>query len=141
MATLILLIFTLVFSLSTVAQPQKATIPTADKKGSKDNPLLKRYEGSFIVSQDEKSFAEFELPLSKLERVPGKKSGNNNNAYEPQNKKSLEGKYTRLIYLPENRSPLSVAQLSGRNQGKGGRYFSSARKASAEQHAPGSSWR
>ena len=109
MAALILLIFTLLFPLSTEAQQPKATIPTADKKGSKDSPLLKRYEGSYIVSHDQKSFAEFQLPLSKLERVPGKKSGNNNNAYEPQNKKSLEGKYTRLVYLiPENRSPLEV---------------------------------
>ena len=78
MVALILLIFTLLFSLSAAAQPQKATIPTADKKGSKDSPLLKRYEGSYIVSQEEKSFAEFELPLSKLEEVPGKKAGNNN---------------------------------------------------------------
>ena len=78
MARLILLILTLAFSLSAAAQLPKATIPVADKKGSKDSPLLKRYEGSYIVSQDEKSFAEFELPLSKLERVPGKKSGNNN---------------------------------------------------------------
>ena len=123
MATLILLMFTLVFSLSsTAAQPPKATIPAADKKGSKDSPLLKRYEGSYIVSQDEKSFAEFELPLSKLERVPGKKSGNNNNAYEPQNKKSLEGKYTRLVYLiPENRSPLEVLRnYQDEIKGKGG---------------------
>ena len=109
MATLILLILTLVFPLSAAAQPTKATIPAADKKGSKDSPLLKRYEGSYIVSHDEKSFAEFELPLSKLEEVPGKKAGNNNRAFEPKNKKSLEGKYTRLVYLlPENRSPLEV---------------------------------
>jgi OmpA-OmpF porin, OOP family len=29
-----------------------ATIPTSDKKGGKDNPLLKRYEGSFIVAYE-----------------------------------------------------------------------------------------
>ena len=55
MAALILLIFTLLFPLdSTAAQQPKATIPTADKKGSKDSPLLKRYEGSYIVSQTRK---------------------------------------------------------------------------------------
>ena len=109
MATLILLLLTLTFSLSAAAQLPKATIPVADKKGSKDSPLLKRYEGSYIVSQDEKAFAEFDLPLSKLELVPGKRSGNNNHAFEPTSKKSLEGKYTRLVYLlPENRSPLEV---------------------------------
>jgi OmpA-OmpF porin, OOP family len=109
MARLTLLIVTLVFCLSAAAQPPKATIPTADKKGSKDSPLLKRYEGSYIVSQEEKKFAEFELPLSKLEQVPGKKAGNNNRAYEPKNRKSLEGTYTRIVYLlPENRSPIEV---------------------------------
>jgi len=110
MAKLSLLsILVLALSFGAVAQMPKATIPSADKKGGRDSPLLKRYEGSFIVSQDEKSFAEFELPLSKLEPVPGKKAGNNNHAYEPKNRKSLEGRYTRLVYLiPENRSPLEV---------------------------------
>lgn len=37
-----------------------ATIPTADKKGSKDHPSLKRYEGSFIVAYEHKSFDEFD---------------------------------------------------------------------------------
>ncbi len=48
-------------------------IPTADRKGSRDNPLLKRYEGSLIVAYEHKKFDEFTLPLSKLEQVP--KSG------------------------------------------------------------------
>ena len=109
MAKLIVLILTLVFSLGATADVPRATIPVADKKGSKDSPLLKRYEGSYIVSYEEKGFAEFELPLSRLEQVPGKRSGNNNHAYEPALKKSLEGKYTRLVYLlPENRSPLEA---------------------------------
>ncbi|MGH8008052.1 MAG: OmpA family protein, partial [Candidatus Binatia bacterium] len=70
-----------------------------------------RYEGSFIVAYEYKSFAEFTLPLSRLEEVPGKKVGKNNRAYEPQEKKALEGTYTRLVYLiPENRSPLEVVR-------------------------------
>ena len=86
-----------------------ATIPTADREGSKDSPLLKRYEGSFIVFYEHKSFAELTLPLSKLEPVPGRKSSRNNRVHEPKNKKSLEGTYTRLVYLvPANRSPLEV---------------------------------
>jgi OmpA-OmpF porin, OOP family len=87
----------------------KATIPTADKPGTRDNPLLKRYQGSFIVFSERKSFAELTLPLSRLEEVPGKKTGNNNRAHEPKNKKDLEGAYTRLVYLiPADRSPLEV---------------------------------
>ena len=111
MAKLIALILILAFTIGAAAQMPKASIPAADKKGSRDSPLLKRYEGSFIVSQDEKAFAEFDLPLSRLEPVPGKKAGNNNHAHEPRNKKSLEGKYTRLVYLlPENRSPLEAVR-------------------------------
>lgn len=53
----------------------KATIPTADKPGTRDNPLLKRYEGSYIVFSERKSFAEFTLPVSRLEQVPDKKDG------------------------------------------------------------------
>jgi OOP family OmpA-OmpF porin len=68
-----------------------ATIPTADKKGSKDNPLLKRYEGSFIVV------------------YPDKRDSHNNDYFEPKQKKSLEGAYTRIVYFqPANRSPLEV---------------------------------
>jgi OmpA-OmpF porin, OOP family len=86
-----------------------ATIPTADKKGSKDSPLLKRYEGSFIVAYEHKSFDEFNLPLSKLEEVADKKDTHNNRFYEPKQKKSLEGERTRLVYLiPADRSPLEV---------------------------------
>ncbi len=70
----------------------EATIPTADKIGAKDNPSLKRYEGSFIVAYEHKSFDEFVLPLSKLEQLPGdKKDSNNNRVYEPNQKKALEG--------------------------------------------------
>lgn len=86
-----------------------ATIPTADYAGSQDSPLLKRYEGSFIVAYEQQSFGEFTLPLSKLEQVPDKTDAHNNRYYEPKDKKALEGAYTRLVYLmPENRTPLEV---------------------------------
>ena len=70
-----LLIFALALVLGAGPAHADATIPTQDEDGSRDHPLLKRYEGSYIVSQDEKSFTEFELPLSKLEEVAGKKAG------------------------------------------------------------------
>jgi OmpA-OmpF porin, OOP family len=90
---------------------EKTTVPTADRKGAKDSPLLKRYDGSFIVSYDQKAFAQFALPLSKLVEVAGKKAGKNNRYYEPEAKKALEGSYTRLVYLiPEKRSPLEVVR-------------------------------
>lgn len=56
----------LMLCLVTVGAWADATIPTKDKEGAKDNPLLKRYEGSFIVADDGKSFDEFVLPLGPL---------------------------------------------------------------------------
>jgi OOP family OmpA-OmpF porin len=106
---LIFAVFMLATASNVFAALERATIPTADKKGSKDSPLLKRYEGSFIVAYEHKSFAEFTLPLSRLEQVEGKKDNKNNRYHEPQSKKVLEGASTRLVYLiPANRSPLEV---------------------------------
>src|SRR5258706_2652547 len=86
-----------------------ASIPTADRKAAKDEPFLKRYQGSFIVAYEQNSFADFTLPLSRLEQIPGKTGRMNNRLHEPKEKKALEGRYTRLVYLiPQNRSPLEV---------------------------------
>lgn len=102
-----------------------ATIPTADRKGSKDHPLLQRYEGSVIVGYEQQSYGALTLPLSKLEPVPDKRDDHNNRYFEPKLKKSLEGPYTRLVYLlPANRSPLEVLRNYQQEiQGKGGRIL------------------
>lgn len=103
-----------------------ATIPTGDKKGAKDNPLLKRYEGSFIVAYEKKSFDEFVLPLSKLEQAPeDRRDSHNNRVYEPAQKKDLEGERTRIVYLiPADRSPLEVVRnYQEEIEGKGGKVL------------------
>ena len=41
---------------------QGATAPTQDIAGARDNPLLRRYDGSFIVDYAQRAFEEFELP-------------------------------------------------------------------------------
>jgi OOP family OmpA-OmpF porin len=83
--------------------------PTADLAGAKDSTLLKRYEGSVIVSYKQQSFGELALPLSRLEPVPDKTDSNNNHLHLPKSKKELEGRYTRIVYLaPQGRSPLEV---------------------------------
>jgi OOP family OmpA-OmpF porin len=88
---------------------ERTTVPTADRKGAKDSPLLRRYDGSFIVPYEQKAFAEFILPLSTLVEVPGKKDHKKVRIYAPAQKKVLEGAYTRLVYvIPEHRSPLEV---------------------------------
>ena len=106
-----LLAFLFCFVVVSTVFPE-ATIPSADRKGAKDNPLLKRYEGSWIVAYEHKSFDEFSLPVSKLEQLPGdKKDSNNNRVYEPKQKRTLEGERTRIVYLiPPDRSPLEVVR-------------------------------
>lgn len=84
-------------------------VPTADVPGSADHPLLRRYEGSLIVSQEKKGLREFSLPLAQLEKVPERRDNHNNSVFEPKQKKDLVGAYTRLVYLiPPDRSPLEV---------------------------------
>jgi OOP family OmpA-OmpF porin len=86
----------------------EATIPTKDIPGAKDNPLIKRYEGSFIVSYERESFTDFKVPLSPLE-LTDRRDGTNNKLYLPKKEMELEGAKTRLAYLiPAERSPLEV---------------------------------
>ena len=88
-----------------------ATVPTADISGAADSPLLKRYDGSFIVSYDQRAFDELLIPLSPLKMTPtqGETDRHNNRVYRSERSEQVEGKVTRLAYvLPENRSPLEV---------------------------------
>lgn len=79
-----------------------AAVSGGDVKGSKDNSLLKRYEGSTIAYYDKKSYAEFKFLLGP---IPG--SSTNQEA----NVRSLEGVYTRLAYLiPEGHSSLEIVR-------------------------------
>ena len=43
-----------------------ATVPNKDLPGAKDPAWLKRYEGSFIVSYEQRRFDAVEFPASKL---------------------------------------------------------------------------
>ena len=99
--------------LVTVGAWADATIPTKDKEGAKDNPLLKRYEGSFIVADDRKSFDEFVLPLGPLKADADRerRDQHNNHWFAPEKTLGLEGRTTRLVYVvPEGRSPLEVVR-------------------------------
>jgi OOP family OmpA-OmpF porin len=86
-------------------------LPTSDVAGSADSPLIKRYQGSVILSYEKKRFAELTLPLSKLERVPGKRNNGNNAVSEPKRSTTLEGEITHLLYVvPPERSALEVVR-------------------------------
>jgi OmpA-OmpF porin, OOP family len=100
-----------------------ATIPHADIKGSHDNALLGRYQGSFIISYDRRNFDELTVPLSSLAGVEDKeqRDAHNNKVFVPKEKKTLEGAYTRLVYLiPDQVSPLEVIRSyqEDRDQGR-----------------------
>jgi OOP family OmpA-OmpF porin len=119
----------LVVTALTATALANATIPTADRKGSKDHPLLKRYQGSFIVAYEQQGFAEFTLPTSPLAPVPDKRTRQNNTVHLPKTKKDLEGAYTRLVYLlPEKRSPLEVLRnYQDEITGRGGKALFTCR--------------
>lgn len=75
------------------------TVFAADVPGSKDSPLLKRYEGSEIIGYDYREFGQFHLvtgPLKGYDLPP-----------DPSTK--VMGKYTRILYVaPPERSALEV---------------------------------
>lgn len=88
-----------------------ATIPTADIDGAADSPLLKRYEGSFIVSYEKFAYTDFVVPLSPLKPSADEDERDemNNRVFRPEKQAELEGTLTRIAYvLPEQRSPLEV---------------------------------
>ena len=85
-----------------------ATIPAKDIAGAKDDPSIKRYDGSFIVSYERQSFTDFKVPLSPLEPTD-RRDDKNNKLYLPKKEVELEGAKTRLAYvIPAERSPLEV---------------------------------
>lgn len=84
-------------------------LPTSDAPGSADSPILKRFDGSIILSYENKRFDEFTFPLSKLEYVPNKQNHDNNTVVEPKQKKTVEGELTYLLYvMPPKRSAFEV---------------------------------
>jgi outer membrane protein OmpA-like peptidoglycan-associated protein len=88
-----------------------ATLPTQDLDGTQDHPLLKRYEGSFIVAHDGNAFDEFALPTGPLQEDADqeRRDQHNNHWFAPAQRLELEGRTTRLVYVvPAGRSSLEV---------------------------------
>ena len=102
------LLLTALLALAPVQALAEATIPTKDIPGAKDNPLIKRYDGSFIVSYERLAFTDFKVPLSPLEATDGR-DRMNNQLFLPKKVVEVEGARTRIAYLlPADRSPLEV---------------------------------
>lgn len=97
------------FSLAMTSLASAQTeLPNADKPGSADDPLIKRYSGSFIVMHERQEFTDMVLPLGKLEPAPRDAP---EGPLRATNSKTVEGRYTHFIYyVGKDRSPLEVAR-------------------------------
>ncbi|ABA05075.1 OmpA/MotB [Nitrobacter winogradskyi Nb-255] len=79
-----------------------ASVQAADIKGSKDHPLLPRYDGSEILRYKQEAFTDYKLATALIKNYGGKDK--NANSVTP-----LEGKFTQIAYkMPEGRSSLEV---------------------------------
>ena len=97
----------LAFSTTVFSEVIIPELPTSDIEGAEDHPLLKRYADSYIVVHQQKGFDEFTFPTTKLAGV--KNNFGNIVDYSLGESKTVEGPYTRLVYLlPAERSPLEV---------------------------------
>ena len=75
-----------------------------DMEGSKDHPMVSRYDGSSIVDYDFREFDSYEILLGKVKRDP-----ENPSEKVAETSENLEGKVTKIsYYIPEDRSTLEV---------------------------------
>jgi OmpA-OmpF porin, OOP family len=89
--------------LSSVTSPAAAQLK--DIRGARDNPIIKRYEGSVIIGYDFRKFNDYDLLLGPVLRTePGSKE-----LVKPTKTEHVEGQTTRILYLaPGGRSPLEI---------------------------------
>jgi len=73
--------------------------------GGRDHPLLKRYEGSFIVAYSQKEYDEYKIIVGKGLNPSAESSGGK----QIEKEQAVEGKVTRITYYaPKGRSVLEV---------------------------------
>ncbi len=88
--------------LSTLARAQD---PVTKDVAGRDHPLLKRYEGSFIVAHSEKQYDRYNLIVGKALNPSHESSGGK----QIEKEQKVEGKVTRITYYaPKGRSVLEV---------------------------------
>ena len=96
--------FVVPLSLFVVTGAFAADPVTKDVTG-RDHPLLKRYEGSFIVAYTQKAFDEYKMILGKAFNPSAEASGGK----RIEKQQPVEGKVTRITYFaPKGRSTLEV---------------------------------
>ena len=93
--------------------PRAALAQLSDVKGSKDHPMVSRYEGSVIIGYDFRKFDEFVIPLGVLKRTGERPAagGGSRATFEPAKSQRVEGRATRILYVgPPDRSPLEIVR-------------------------------
>jgi OOP family OmpA-OmpF porin len=91
-----LLLVVAVFTAATTALAQE------DVKGSKDHPMISRYEGSYIKFYESRAFDEYALFISDISTNKGIEG-------QPESVRWLEGDLTKILYVnPAERSVLEV---------------------------------
>ena len=128
----------LLFGLSLLLVPGHVLAQLRDVSGSKDHPMIKRFEGSAIIGYEFKKFNDLVLLLGP---VKGEYSPFLKFEYEMERDKSpltptktqtVEGQSTRILYVaPPERSPLEVLRNYERELQKSG--FEPLFKCSREQ--------
>lgn len=85
------------------AAQSRESIPAADYKGSKDHPMISRFEGAVIIGYLTKDYDELAVPLGRYVRYDadvGKRF---------EKVKLVEGKITRIAYgIPQPKSTLEI---------------------------------
>jgi OOP family OmpA-OmpF porin len=77
-----------------------------DAPGTRDHPMFKRYENSWILGYEAKAFSDFKLPVGPIKRIDEPGGGVR---WEPERVTRLEGRHTRILYVvPVERATLEV---------------------------------
>ncbi len=88
-----------------LSTPVRAQNPVTKDVAGHDHPLLKRYEGSFIVDYKQKEYDRYKLIVGKALNPSSEASGGK----QIEKQQPLEGKVTRITYFaPKGRSVLEV---------------------------------
>jgi OmpA-OmpF porin, OOP family len=97
--------FVVVLTAVAIGISAPAAAQVKDAAGSRDNPIIKRYEGSVIIGYDFRKFNDYELLVGPVEKGPPGRQ----NALKPSKSQHVEGQTTRILYTaPQGRSPLEV---------------------------------
>ena len=82
-----------------------AAFGQADAPGTRDHPIVKRYDGSWILGYQQREYTDFVIPTGPLKED----FSNQAQPYSVERSVKVEGRYTRVLYVvPVKRATLEV---------------------------------